>query len=66
MMIHQQKNVKLADEDSNTRSNHNSISGIYLTAAKVAQCRQVAENRREMSEVKKIIAKKTATRKILL
>ena len=46
MMIHHQKKVKLADEDTNTRSNLNSTSGIYLTAAKVAQCRQVAANRR--------------------
>ena len=66
MMIHQQKKVKLADEDANTRSNLNSTSGIYLTAAKVAQCRQVAANRREMDEAKKITAKKTATRNILL
>ena len=66
MMIHQQKKLKLADEDANTRSNINSTSGIYLTAAKVAQCRQVAVNRREMGEAKKITAKKTATIKILL
>ena len=66
MMIHQQKNGKLADEDADTRSNPNSTSGIYLTAAKVAQCRQVAGNRREMDETKKITAKKTATRNIFL
>ena len=52
MMIHQQKKVKLADEDANTRNNPNSTSGIYLTAAKVAQCRQLAANRREMDEAK--------------
>ena len=66
MMIHHQKKVKLGDEDANTRINLNSTSGIYLTAAKVAQCRQVAANRREMDEAKKITAKKTATRKVLL
>ena len=66
MMIHQHKKVKLEDEDTNTRSNPNSTSGIYLTAAKVAQYRQVAVNRRDMDEAKKITAKKTATRKILL
>ena len=54
MIIHQQKKVKLGDEDANTRSNLNSTSGIYLTAAKVAQCRQVAANRRKMDEAKKI------------
>ena len=37
MMIHQQKKVKLGDEDANTRININSTSGIYLTAAKVAK-----------------------------
>ena len=66
MMIHHQKKVKLGDEDANTRINLNSTSGIYLTAAKVAQCRQVAANRREMDEAKKFTAKKTATRKVLL
>ena len=56
----------MADEDANTRSNPNSTWGIYLTAAKVAQCRQVAVNRIEMDEAKKITAKKTAKRNILL
>ena len=32
MMIHQQKKVKLANEDANTRRNPNSTSGIYLTS----------------------------------
>ena len=66
MMVHEQKKVKLADEDANTSININSTSGIYLTTAKVAHCRQVAANRREMDEAKKITAKKTATRKVLL
>ena len=65
-MIHQQKKVKLADEDTNTGSNLNSTSGIYLTADKVAQCRQVAANRREIDEAKNITENKTATRKVLL
>ena len=66
MMIHQQKKVKLGDEDANTRRNPNSTSGIYFTAAKVTQCRQVAANRREIDEAKKITEKKTATGKVLL
>ena len=64
MMILQQKNMIMANEDAKTRRNTDSTLGIYLTADKVAQCRQVAANRREMDEAKKIIAKKTATRKI--
>ena len=39
MMILQQKKVKLANEDVNTRRNPNSTLGIYLTATKVSQCR---------------------------
>ena len=65
-MILQQKKVKLANDDANTRRNPNSTSGIYLTADKVAQCRQVAANRIAVDEAKKIKAKKTATRKIHL
>ena len=64
MMILNKKKVKLANEDANTRRNPYSTSVIYLTAVKVAQCRQVAENRREMVEEKKIAAKKTSTRKV--
>ena len=66
MMMNHQKKVKLVDEDDNTRRNLNSTSGIYLTADKVAQCIQVAVNRREVDESKHITAKKTATRKVLL
>ena len=66
MMMLQQKKVKLANDDANTRRNPISTSGIYLTAAKVDQCRQVAENRRSVDEEKKITAKKTATKKIRL
>ena len=46
IMILKQKKVKLENDDSNTRRNPNSTSGIYLTAAKVAQFRQVDVNRR--------------------
>ena len=66
MMMLQEKKVKLENDDANTRRNPNSTSGIYLTTAKVAQCRQVATNKRAMDEAKKITAKKTATRKIHL
>ena len=66
MIYHQKKKVKLGDEDASTRINLNSTSGIYLTAAKVTQCRQVAVNRREIDEAKKITANNTATIKVLL
>ena len=66
MMILQQKKVKLTNEDANIRRNPYSTSGIYRTAAKFSQYRQVAANRREMDEAKNITAKKTATGKILL
>ena len=61
MMILQKKKVKLANEDANTSRKHNSTLGIYLTSDKVAQCRQVAVNRREIDEAKRITAKKIAT-----
>ena len=48
MMILKKKKVKLENEDNKTRRKSNSNSGIYLTAVKVAQCRQVAVNRREI------------------
>ena len=66
VMILQQRKVKMANDDSNIRRNPNSTSGIYLTDAKVAQCRQVAKNRRAVDEAKKITAKKTATIKVHL
>ena len=53
MMILNQKKVKLANEDVNTRRNLDSNLGIYLTAVKLAQCIQVAVNRREKEEAKK-------------
>ena len=63
MMVLQKKKGKLSNDDANTRRNPNSALGIYLTAAKVAQCRQVPVNRRAVDEAKKITEKKTATRK---
>ena len=48
--------------DVTSRRNPDSNSGIYLTSAKVAQCRLVAKNRREEEEAKKETVKKTATR----
>ena len=68
MEILNQKKARLAnyDNDISTRKNPNPTSGIYLTAAKLAQCIMVAENRREKEEVKKETAKKTAARKVCL
>ena len=57
MMILKQKKVKMANEDTTTRRNPDLTSGIYLTAVKVAQCRQGDENRRENEEGKKVTAK---------
>ena len=56
IMILKKRKVKLANEDADTRRNPNSTSGIYLIAVKVAQCIQVATNRREMYAEKKITA----------
>ena len=47
MMILKQKKVKLSDKDSATRRKPDSTTLIYLTNVKVAQYRQVAENRIE-------------------
>ena len=66
MMILKQHKVKLVNKDTTTRRNPDLTSGVYLTAVKVAQYRQVDENRREKEEAKKETAKKTATRKVHL
>ena len=66
MIILKEKKAKLSNEDANTRRNPDSTSGIYLIAVKLAQCRQVAANRRKTVESKKIITKKTATGKVHL
>ena len=63
MMIIKQKKLKMENEGAATRRNPDSIFVVYLTAVKVSQFRQVADNRREKEEAKKVTAKKTATRK---
>ena len=60
MTILNQKKVRLVNDETSMR-NPDSSMGIYLTAAKVAQCTLVADNRREKEEAKKETAKKTAT-----
>ena len=66
MMVFKHSKANLVNEDTATRRNPDSTSGIYLTAVKVAQYIKVAENRREKKEAKNITSKKTATRKIHL
>ena len=66
MMILKQEKVKLEREDAATRRKPDSTPRIYPTAVKVTHCRQVAENRREKEEEKKVKAKNTATRTIHL
>ena len=66
MMILKHKKVKLENEDSVTSRNPDSTPGIYLTAVKLAQFRQVAKNRREKEEAKNVTAKRTTTRKVHL
>ena len=63
MMIPNKKKVKLANEDTTTRRNPVSTSGIYLTAVKVAQCRHVVANRREMEEAKIYTSKEDSHKK---
>ena len=66
MMILNQNKVKLANEDTPTRRNLDLTSGIYIIAGKVAQYRQLAENRRKKEEAKNVTEKKIATRKVHL
>ena len=63
IMMVKQKKVKLANEDTTTRRNPDSTSGIYLVAVKVAKFRQVADNRREKGEAKKGNIKEDKQRK---
>ena len=58
MMILQKNKVRLAN-DCTYKNNPASSLGIHITAAKVEQCRIVADNRREKVD-KKETAKKTA------
>ena len=51
MMILKQNKVRL-DNYLTTRNNSYSSLGIYLTAAKVAQCRRLADNRTEKEKKK--------------
>ena len=51
MEILQKKKV-IVENDIFNRKNSDSIPGIYFTAAKVAQCRLLANNRREKQEKK--------------
>ena len=62
-MILKQKKVKLENKYIITRRNRDPTSVILLTAVKVAQCRQVDENRREKEEAKKETANNTFTKK---
>ena len=52
MVLRNQIKVRLVNDETSTR-NPDSSSEIYLTAAKVTQCRPVSENRREKEEAKK-------------
>ena len=52
--------------DETSRGNPDYVLVIYLTAAKVAQCILVDENRIEKVEAKKKTANKTDTRKLHL
>ena len=45
MMVINKKKTKLVNKDTKTSGNPDSTLGIYITAVKVAQCRQVSENR---------------------
>ena len=65
MMMLQQNKVN-SNNDVTTRKNPDSSPGIYLTAAKVAQYRLVAENKRDKEKAKKETAKKTAAQKLCL
>ena len=47
MMVLNQKKIKLVNEDTTPRRNPDSTLVIYLTTVKVAQHRQVDENRIE-------------------
>ena len=58
MAILNQKKLRLVNDETSMRNPDYSLV-IYLTAAKVAQCRLMAENRREKEEEKMETAKKT-------
>ena len=54
------------DDRISTKDNPNSTSVIYLTTAKVLQCRMVVENTIEKEETKNKTAKKTASLKVCI
>ena len=66
MMVLKQKEENLVNEDTTTRRNPYLNSVIYLTAVKVAQCRQLADNKREKEEAKKTTSNKIATIRVHL
>ena len=61
-----QKNKARLENDVATRKNPNSNLVIYLTTAKVAQFRLVAQNKRKKEEAKKVTANKTAAQNLCL
>ena len=65
MAILNQNKVRLINDETSMRNPYYS-SGIYLTAAKVAKCRLVADNMKEKEEAKRETAKKTAKRNFYL
>ena len=56
----------MENAETTTRRNTDSSSVMYLTAVKVAQYRQVAENRIEKEEGKKVTVKNKDKRKVHL
>ena len=52
MAILNQKKVRLVNDETSMRNPDSSLV-IYLTSAKLAQCRLVGDNRREKEEAKK-------------
>ena len=66
MIVLKKNKLKLTNEDTTNKRNHDLTSVIYLTAVKVTQCIKVYDNRREKKEAKKVTAKKTSTRKVHL
>ena len=61
-----QKKKALLENDVTSSNNPDSISGIYFTAAKLAQYKLVDENKREKEETKKETSDKTASPKLCI
>ena len=64
MMLPKQNKLELVNEKTTNRRHPDSALGIYLVVSKVAQCRQVAKNKREKEEAKRETAKNETTRNI--